>query len=83
MVYDPSNDDVYVADQVPDMVSVISVTTVVGSVVVGVNPTALAYDPSDGEVYVADYGSLGIPGEILIVSGMNAIGEIGLRHPSR
>jgi YVTN family beta-propeller protein len=66
MVYNPDNQEVYVALFGPNQVAIISGTKVVATVYAGESPTAIAYDPSDHSVYVVDYGFVG-PGAVTLI----------------
>ncbi|MGC8631961.1 MAG: YncE family protein [Thermoprotei archaeon] len=57
LVYDPSNNDIYVANYRSGTVSVISGATnaVIATIPVGSHPFGVAYDPKNQAVYVANY----------------------------
>lgn len=62
LVYDESNEDIYVANELSRNVSVISglSNTVVSTIDVGMDPKAFAYDAADGAIYVTEEGALAI-----------------------
>ena len=77
--YDPSDGDLYVANQNTNNVTVISGTTVVGSIPVGTTPIGIAFDGSSGDVYVANYDS----NNVSIISGTSVVGKVGVgQYPS-
>lgn len=59
IAYNPSNDEIYVADSQSGIVSVINTTTgvVEANVVVGFGPSALVYNPNNTELYVVNTNS--------------------------
>jgi YVTN family beta-propeller protein len=59
LVYDPSDQSIYVADLATSSVTVINTTTnaVTRTIPVGANPDGIAYDPATDAVYVANSGS--------------------------
>ena len=61
-LFDPADDEVYVANTLSDNVSVLSGDHVVGTVPLGAAPAGMAYNARDGTVYVQepDNGSVAI-----------------------
>jgi YVTN family beta-propeller protein len=58
-VYDPANDEIYVADELERNVSVISGTnnSIIATIPVGLEPESMVYDPGNGDMYVGNFGS--------------------------
>src|SRR5947208_9749845 len=55
LAFNPSNNDIYVANFANNTVSVISGTSVVGTIPVGSGPAGLAFNPSNNDIYVANF----------------------------
>ena len=79
VAYDPSNNYIYVAEHnSPGAVTVISGTSVVTRISVGIYPDALAYDSLNNYIYVANSGS----GTVSVISGTTVVNTIsGLSAP--
>ncbi len=71
-VYDPSNQDVYVADNTT--VTVLHGTTVVATVPVGAQPGPLVWDSRNGFVYVANWDS----GNVSVINGTTVIASLNV-----
>jgi len=58
IAYDPQNHDLYVADEVRNVVAVVDPVslTLIKTVPVGLAPDGLAFDPATGQMYVANSG---------------------------
>ena len=75
LAFNPSNNDIYVANFNDDTVSVISGTSVVGTIRVGGNPYEFAFNPSNNYMYEADRG-LGFDHAVSVISGTSLVDTI-------
>jgi YVTN family beta-propeller protein len=71
-VYDPATGEVYVSLYQENIVVILSGTTVVGQVLVGLGAAQMVYDPANGYVYVLDQ----ITSQVSILSGSTLVGTI-------
>jgi DNA-binding beta-propeller fold protein YncE len=66
LVYNPHDQEIYVALYGPNQVAVISGMQLVGDLNAGEGPSAVTYDPSNHSVYVVDYG-FAAPGAVTLI----------------
>ena len=71
---DTANGDLYVTNYGSNTVSVVSGTSVIGTVNVGTGPESLSYDSANGYVYVANSGS----NDVSVISGTSGVATIGV-----
>lgn len=81
--YDPTDGELFVANEGSDTVSAISGATdrVNSTIPVGPDPIGVAYDPSSGDVLVADHGSSNLT--VISASSHRVVGNLSLAAGAR
>jgi YVTN family beta-propeller protein len=72
IAWDPSDQELYVADSGSNAVSVISGSAVVATIPVGTSPFGVAYDPYTNEVYVSNENS----GNVSVIDGTTVVANL-------